>query len=91
MIPQIEAAAKQQRSEALLKLGYRKKYHFLHSLLGQDLKVLVERPLSGDMYIGLSDNYVDVEFACLQNLVGQFVNVKVVNAGQEKVLGVING
>jgi tRNA A37 methylthiotransferase MiaB len=58
--------------------------------LGQDLIVLVERPLFGDIYIGLSDNYVEVEFAGPQNLVGQFVNVKVVNVEQERVIGVIN-
>ncbi|MEA4923707.1 MAG: tRNA (N(6)-L-threonylcarbamoyladenosine(37)-C(2))-methylthiotransferase MtaB [Syntrophomonadaceae bacterium] len=91
MIPQIDAAAKQQRSEALLELGRRKKYHFMHSLLGQELNVLVERPWDGDIYSGLSDNYIDVHFESPRNLVGQIIKVTLMKAEQEWAIGVVSG
>lgn len=90
MIPQIDADTKHRRSEALLELGRNKKYHFLQSLLGKELNVLVERPLSDGLYSGLSDNYVDVHFEAPQSLVGQFVKVTLVEAGSEWATGVIN-
>jgi MiaB-like tRNA modifying enzyme len=91
MIPQIDADTKQRRSEALLELGRNKKYHFLQSLLGKELKVLVERPISDGLYSGLSDNYVDVHFKAPQSLVGQFVNITVAEARPEWAVGVMNG
>ncbi len=91
MIPQIDDAAKQQRSEALLELGRRKKYHFMHSLLGQELSVLVERPWDGDTYSGLSDNYIDVHFESPHNLVGQIIKVTLMKAEQEWAIGAVSG
>jgi len=90
MVPQIEAAVKQHRSEALLELGRHKKSHFLHRFLGRELKVLVERQLSDDMYSGLTDNYIEVRFNSPLNLVGEFAPITLTEAEEDWTLGVIN-
>ena len=91
LTPQVEAAVKQQRSETLLELGRNKKEHFVHSFLGQELTLLVERHLSANTYSGLSDNYIEVRFHSEQNKVGEFVTVILTEAGEEWAVGVIRG
>lgn len=87
LMPQIEAAEKQRRSEALLELGRNKKKHFLHRFMGQELTTLVERQLSDDMYCGLSDNYIEVRFNSPINLVGEFVPVTLTEAKEDWMVG----
>jgi len=89
MVSQVEAAVKQQRSEALIELGCSKKDHFVHEFLGQDLTILVERHLSGDLYSGISDNYIEVRFNYPLNLVGEFVSITLTEATKDWAVGVI--
>ncbi len=90
MIPQVEAAVKQSRSEALLKLGRKKKIDFLQQFVGQDLSVLVERHLSDGMYMGISDNYLEVHFSAPEDLTGQLVNITLTAAEQDHGLGILS-
>jgi threonylcarbamoyladenosine tRNA methylthiotransferase MtaB len=89
LIPQVESAVKQQRSEALLELGRSKKDHFIQGFLGHELSLLVERHLSDKTYSGLSDNYIDVHFDSKNNMIGEFVKTTIIEAREEWAVGVI--
>lgn len=89
MVPQVVATEKQNRSEALLELGRKKKIHFLKDFVGQELTVLVERKLSEDTYAGISDNYIEVHFSSREDSVGEFVLVTLTEAGEEYGYGAV--
>ena len=90
MVPQVVATEKQNRSEALLELGRKKKIHFLKDFVGQELTVLVERKLSEDTYVGISDNYIEVHFSSREDSVGEFVLVTLTEAGEDYGTGVMH-
>jgi len=89
LVPQVEAAEKQSRSEALLELGKKKKAQFLQDFIGKELTVLVERKLSDGTYTGISDNYIEVHFSSPDDLIGEFVKITLTKAGEDQGVGVI--
>jgi threonylcarbamoyladenosine tRNA methylthiotransferase MtaB len=89
MVPQVTPAEKQRRSEELLELGSEKKMQFLQEFVGQNLSVLVERKLSDDTYVAISDNYIEVHFFSPEGLIGEFVQVTVNGTEQDHVSGYI--
>lgn len=76
MLPQVPERIKQQRSQALIELAGRKRRDFIVRLKGQELQVLVERAVQ-NIYTGLSDNYVELEFSSPDNVIGEFVQVMI--------------
>lgn len=83
---QVEPALKEKRSRRLLKLGGKLAVDFAASLLGEELEVLVERPLQTEngWYEGFSDNYVRVVLPGNEALTGEIVRVmaeKVMDTG----------
>lgn len=89
--PQVEAEAKQQRSQRLLGLGRDKRRDFLQRQLGKRSAVLVERKLDDDHYVGTSDNYIEVHIRSQEDLVGQMVQVTLVESGGDSGWGIIRG
>lgn len=79
--PQVEALSKQERSSRMLALGAGKKQNFIESFIGQELEVLVERQLNEGTYLGISDNYIEVELSSTLDLRGQIVPLSVIAAG----------
>ncbi|MDD3269800.1 MAG: tRNA (N(6)-L-threonylcarbamoyladenosine(37)-C(2))-methylthiotransferase MtaB [Syntrophomonadaceae bacterium] len=73
--PEVSEQAKRVRSDKLLRLAKDKQHRFLKSAAGQELKVVVERSTGNDIYLGTSDNYLNVEFKTAENLVGKFARV----------------
>jgi threonylcarbamoyladenosine tRNA methylthiotransferase MtaB len=89
LFPQVEAVEKQSRSEALLELGRKKKIHFQQGFVGQKLAVLVERKVSDDIFAGISDNYIEVYFPSLEDLLGKFVEVTLTELREDHGIGFI--
>lgn len=78
---------KNRRSEELLKLADKKRINFISEFLGNEIMLLVERKSGIKRYIGLSDNYIEVEFSSDDELTGKLVNVKIDRIFEGKVYG----
>lgn len=87
MTPQIPPREKQARSQKLIDLGREKKADFIAGHVGQELTLLVERQTDNQDYIGLSDNYIEINFQSPQDLRGEFTRVRV----EEIKLGEVKG
>ena len=74
---QVTDQVKRQRSEKLLTLAQNKKRSFTDRFVNSDIEVLVERRFKEDHYIGLSDNYINVEFISAIDLRGSFVKLRI--------------
>jgi threonylcarbamoyladenosine tRNA methylthiotransferase MtaB len=78
MADQTAPAVKERRSAELIRLGERLSGEFAASMAGKVLSVLVERRRSrASLLSGLTDNYVEVEFAGPDCLRGEIARVKV--------------
>ncbi|MEQ8174977.1 MAG: tRNA (N(6)-L-threonylcarbamoyladenosine(37)-C(2))-methylthiotransferase MtaB [Syntrophomonadaceae bacterium] len=73
---------KQERSGLLLQLARDKERAFIKSQEGRVVEVLVERALGNDRYRGLTDNYLNVEFADFRSEVGELVQVELKAGGR---------
>ena len=62
MEPQVSPQEKQARSQQLIQLARQKHSNFITSQVGQELTLLVEKQIGEEDYIGLSDNYIEVNF-----------------------------
>ena len=89
MKPQVEAREKTARSESLLKLAAAKKSSFINDMLGQKLTVLVQEHISPDLYLGLSDNYIEIQFHSPHNMIGSFVQISPERMESQQVTGQI--
>ncbi len=76
---------KQERSGLLLRLAQEKERAFINSQEGQVTEVLVERALSNGNYWGLTDNYLNVEFADSRSEVGELVRVEFKAGGRGRI------
>ncbi|MEN6390285.1 MAG: tRNA (N(6)-L-threonylcarbamoyladenosine(37)-C(2))-methylthiotransferase MtaB [Syntrophomonas sp.] len=76
---------KQERSGLLLQLAGDKEQAFIKSQEGRVVEVLVERALGNDNYQGLTDNYLNVEFADSRSEVGELVRVEFKAGGQGRI------
>ncbi|MFY9494280.1 MAG: radical SAM protein, partial [Limnochordia bacterium] len=82
---QIPAEVKEERSKCLIKIGEEAAEAFHQSLVGQEVRVLVEQVEAGEC-VGHTDNYVRVRFpADAEDLVDTFVTVSVIAADSEEV------
>lgn len=83
---QIPAVVKECRSRRLIELGHTLADNFHSSFVGKVVEVLVEEQEKG-CAIGHTDNYVKVCFPAQEGLVGDLVNVKVLECGRDGVWG----
>lgn len=81
--PQIEEKEKQRRSEILLELARKKREIFINNFKFRNLCLLVERKFDNNMYIGLSDNYIEIVFPSKKDLRGSFVEVKLLDSNDD--------
>ncbi|MGS0765094.1 tRNA (N(6)-L-threonylcarbamoyladenosine(37)-C(2))-methylthiotransferase MtaB [Syntrophomonas curvata] len=88
--PQIPPREKQARSQKLLSLARQKHSDFVHSQVGQELILLVERQAEKGEYIGLSDNYIEVSFNSLYDRRGEFAPVRVEGFDAGRIEGSIS-
>ncbi|HWP95532.1 MAG TPA: tRNA (N(6)-L-threonylcarbamoyladenosine(37)-C(2))-methylthiotransferase MtaB [Syntrophomonadaceae bacterium] len=79
---QVAEHDKQERSHQLLILAREKEQTFAGSQVGQSLSVLVEKELKPGRYVGMSDNYLNLEFASSHDLRGQLVMLQVTAVGR---------
>ncbi len=91
MPDQIAPELKKERSRALMSLSAEKRRTFAEQNVGQELSVVVEKPLEGDEghVIGVSDNYLRVRFAGPPDMRGQVVRVRVLSTDAHFVDGVL--
>ena len=91
MPDQVAPELKKERSRALMGLSAEKRRTFAEQNVGQELSVVVEKPLEGDEghVIGVSDNYLRVRFAGPPDMRGQVVRVRVLSTDAHFVNGVL--
>lgn len=89
MNPQVDERQKAVRSETLLQLAAAKNSNFLNNMLGRQLTVLVQEHLFEHTYMGLTDNYIEVQFDSPHDLTGFFVQVKAVMVNNHRISGEI--
>ncbi|NLN87621.1 MAG: tRNA (N(6)-L-threonylcarbamoyladenosine(37)-C(2))-methylthiotransferase MtaB [Syntrophomonadaceae bacterium] len=87
MAGQVEATAKQQRSQALLDLAGRKKKEFIVAQVGQTVPVLTQKILPDGICMGLSDNYLEVRFPGRNDTVGHIMTVTIDEACSDFAVG----
>ena len=85
---QISEAVKNVRSDILLKLAQNKKKTFLEKFIGRSIEVLVEQIKHDQQYLGISDNYIEVEIISEKKLsAGEKKVVYCTEVQEEKILG----
>lgn len=89
MKPWVDEREKAARSEMLLKSAVAKREGFIKDILGQRLNVLVQKQVAGDLYQGISDNYIDIQFSAAENMIGRFARVIPVKFQDGQVIGQI--
>ncbi|MBO8159150.1 tRNA (N(6)-L-threonylcarbamoyladenosine(37)-C(2))-methylthiotransferase MtaB [Thermosyntropha sp.] len=87
MISAVTEEEKQKRSEELIKLADKKRTNFISRFLGHEIMLLVERKWGIKSYIGLSDNYIEVEFFSENDLTGELTKVRIEKIEDGKVYG----
>ncbi len=76
---QVPDSAKNLRSAALMKLSAEKNQDFRKSQVNKKLDLLVEKKIAAHRYLGTSDNYMQLEFSCLESYIGHVIPVKMVD------------
>ncbi|ACV63957.1 RNA modification enzyme, MiaB family [Desulfofarcimen acetoxidans DSM 771] len=88
---QVDARVKEQRSRRLIALGEQLTENYASKFAGLTLPVLAEQPFSGrgGCWEGLTPNYLRVVFACLENLSGEIIDIKIEKTGIQYQTGII--
>ena len=73
---QIPEDVKHERSSRLLALAEEKKDAFMKRFQGKIMRVLAERQIDENLWLGLTDEYVEVKMYSEKNIHGQFLQVK---------------
>lgn len=89
MVSQVTEEEKNERSGKLLKLADKKRINFISKFLECEMMLLVERKSGIKSYIGLSDNYIEVEFESDKDYTGQIVRARLVHTDGEKGYGIL--
>lgn len=84
---QVADATKKERVRRLIELGARMGRAFRASLIGSELDVLFETPRADGDWEGLTDTYVRVHAASMDNLHNHFRRVRIVAAGDNHLTG----
>lgn len=86
---QVPQAVKRDRAARLAEIGRRLRGDYFESLLGRQLRVLVERTVENRLgrVVGTSDRYAPVEFSGKPSDVGRFVRVTAREATDGGIVG----
>ncbi len=93
MPDQVAPETKRYRSRVLMSLSVEKRADFTRRNVGEELEVVLEQPLAGDVgyTMGVSDNYLRVRFAAGPATRGQIIRVRALSAGPHFVEGEVVG
>ncbi len=72
---QIPEAVKQERSSILLNLAREKKQQFLQRCQQRPLRMLIERRIGENRWLGLTDQYIEAQIHLDKNVQGEFLSV----------------
>ncbi|QGT99993.1 tRNA t(6)A37-methylthiotransferase [Candidatus Syntrophocurvum alkaliphilum] len=87
LTPQVSNDDKQKRSKELLSLAEKKRFNFINERLGKEIKVLVEKKETSQLFRGTSENYIEVLFSCEKNLEKKFANIVLTGIKEKFALG----
>lgn len=79
MSNQVDEKTKNTRSKKLRHLSDKNKQAYYQQFIGKNTKVLVEKHLASQWYIGYSENYIPVKFKHHENMINEFIYVKLTN------------
>lgn len=88
---QVSEDVRQARSNVLLQLAEEKKHAFLEKCIGRTLRVLAERRIGENLWLGLTDHYAEVQLESDAEIQGQFVQVQMLARKDGMLLGKIAG
>lgn len=77
MTNHVDAETKEKRTHIMLKAAQETRENFLKTQVGLTEEVLVETPISENLYEGYTKNYTPVRFCSKENLEGKIVKVKI--------------
>ncbi|TCS94770.1 tRNA (N(6)-L-threonylcarbamoyladenosine(37)-C(2))-methylthiotransferase MtaB [Hazenella coriacea] len=87
MDDQIPDEIKHERVQRLIELSNRLTFNYAEKFVGEVLEVIPERPYKEDpqsgLYMGYSDNYLQVVFPATEDLIGKVCRVRLDQAGVE--------
>jgi threonylcarbamoyladenosine tRNA methylthiotransferase MtaB len=86
MADQVSEQDKTQRSKQMIQIGSTLARRFAERLVGQELPVLVETKRT-ELLSGLTDNYVEVQFAGSEKLRGKIVPVQIESVAEGVIFG----
>jgi len=89
MPDQVPPETKRNRSRVLMSVSVEKRAEFARRNLGEELEVVLEQPLAGDVgyTMGVSDNYLRVRFAVGAATRGQIIRARARSAEPHFVEG----
>ena len=91
MPDQVPEEVKHERVRKLIELSYRLTVHYAERFLGEVVEVIPERPYKEDpksgLYMGYSDNYLQVAFPANDELIGKVCRVKIDRVDPEYCYG----
>lgn len=87
---QVSGRVKSRRSKELHKIAEQLSKEFHTAMIGKSYRVLVEQEVSPGIWEGYTDNYVRTQMEG-QLLTNSFVNVRIVKAYTDKVIGNVIG
>lgn len=91
MTDQVPDEIKHERVAKLIELSKRLTKQYAEKFVGEVLEVIPEHPLRQDpesgLYVGYSDNYLQVAFPATEDMVGKVCRVRIDRAGDETCIG----
>ncbi|MBA4493133.1 tRNA (N(6)-L-threonylcarbamoyladenosine(37)-C(2))-methylthiotransferase MtaB [Paenactinomyces guangxiensis] len=91
MTDQVPEEVKHERVKRMIELSNHLSYQYAEKFVGDVLEVIPERPYKEDpqsgLYMGYSDNYLQVIFPANEELVGKVCRVRIDKAGSEYCRG----
>ena len=89
MTNQIDPQIKERRAKQMAEVAQKNKLDYEKRFVGKTLTILVEEPMEDGSWTGHSSNYLFVNFTGEGIASGQFVDVRITEAGKNRLIGVV--
>lgn len=89
MTNQIDPQIKERRAKQMAEVAQKNKLDYEKRFVGKTLTILVEEPMVDGSWTGHSSNYLFVNFTGEGIASGQFVDVRITEAGKNRLIGVV--
>jgi len=85
---QIDDRVKTQRSEIIREISENNKTEYYKTFINKTERVLVEKHLGNDRYLGYGEHYIPITFKHSENIKNEFVNIEItgIDTGKDLVL-----